>query len=643
LGKLVRVGFEFGLLGALTVAWDGIRVPIAAARQRALLAYLLVNANQVVTAENLINGIWGSGHSRGGSRNDLQNLVSRLRRTLSGPGRTVPLLTRPGGYLIEVAEDAVDVSRFRDAVGRARAVPDPEQAARLLRSTLALWRGSALADVPSEQLHRDLVPVWEEERLTAVELCLDAEIRADRHREITGELRELTTRHPLRERFWTQRMLALYRSGRSAEALDCYRALSNLLADELGVDPSPAVRDLHLQILRGHPDLRTEIGRTETTTGQRQEPVPRQLPATIADFSGRAEEAGLLRELLTLGRRAMAGTRIATIAGMGGVGKTTLAVHLAQEVVLEFPDGQLFADLQRAGQPVPPGEILADFMRALGACGSTIPHGLAERASMYRSLLAARRILVVLDNAVSEAQVRPLLPGAASCGVIITSRRRLTGLAGTRPLDLGMFPENSAVEFLGQAIGAGRITAEPGAARDLVRSCGALPLALRTVAARLLSRPYWRLADLALRLRNAHHPLDELTHREFNVRATIASSYSGLPLTARTMLRRIGLPDHADFAVEAAARLLDVEPGRAQDLLEHLVDAKLLEVVEHAFPDRFQYRCHRLIHAYARERALAEDGPDERLAALARAAHHPQPTAGAPAGDASSFFRRDSP
>lgn len=612
-------GFRFGLLGPLSVAWDGVPVTVGAAQQRVVLATLLVDANRVVTVDALIAALWGDTPPRG-ARNDLQNVMSRLRRTLGGVKRRALVETHPGGYRVELADDALDVSRFRALAQQARDTgDDPERVALLLRSALALWRGDALADVPSELLRRDIVPSWEDQRLAALELCLDAELRLGRHDEVTGELRELTDQHPLRERFWAQRMLALYRSGRPAEALDCYRAVSTLLAEELGADPSTSLRELHVRILRADPTLDPAPVPPPPTIARVAVPVPHQLPLPIADFTDRDEELSGLRATLTAHPASGVGPRIATITGAGGVGKTTLAVRLAHQVIAEFPDGQLFVDLRGAGQrPVTADEALGGFLLALGLTGSAIPRHSEERAALYRSMLAERRMLIVLDNATDDGQIRPLLPGAAGCGVVVTSRARLTGAAGTLPVELEVFSDGAAMRFLGQAIGATRVTAEPEAAVSLVQLCGGLPLALRIVAARLVAKPHWRLADMGNRMRADRGPLHELTHGDLDVRSSLALSYTGLTPAAQRLMRRIGLLDSPDIPTWTAAALSDVDLGQAEELLEQLVDARLMEP---RGPGRLRHRyhCHDLIHAYARERALAEESPEDRLAALTRA------------------------
>ncbi|HEY1573307.1 MAG TPA: BTAD domain-containing putative transcriptional regulator [Pseudonocardiaceae bacterium] len=611
-------GFRFGLLGPLSVTWDGVPVTVGAAQQRVVLATLLVDANRVVTVDALIAALWADTPPRG-ARNDLQNVMSRLRRTLGGVQRQALVETHPGGYRVELAEDALDISRFRDLAQQARdAGDDPERAAPLLRSALALWRGDALADVPSELLRRDIVPSWEDQRLAALELCLDGELRLGRHDEVTAELRELTDQHPLRERFWAQRMLALYRSGRPAEALDCYRAVSTLLAEELGADPGTSLRELHVRILRSDPTLDPAPVRQQSTA-RVAVPVPHQLPLPIADFTDRDEELAGLRAALTARSASGVGPRVATITGAGGVGKTTLAVRLAHQVIAEYPDGQLFVDLRGAGQrPVTADEALGLFLLSLGLAGTAIPCGGQERATLYRSLLAERRMLIVLDNATDDAHIRPLLPGAAGCGVVVTSRARLSGAAGTLPVELGVFSDGAAMRFLGQAIGATRVAAEPEAAVSLVQLCGGLPLALRIVAARLVTKPHWRLADLGNRMVADRGPLHELTHGDLDVRSSLALSYAGLTPAAQRLMRRIGLLDSPDIPTWAAAALADVDLGQAEELLEQLVDARLMEP---RGPDRLRHRyhCHDLIHAYARERALAEESPEDRLGALTRA------------------------
>jgi tetratricopeptide (TPR) repeat protein/transcriptional regulator with XRE-family HTH domain len=349
--------------------------------------------------------------------------------------------------------------------------------------------------------------------------------------------------------------------------------------------------------------------------------VPSLLPPSVTDFTGRDEEvAGVLGLLAADVLEEAHAVVISAVAGKPGIGKTTLAIHVAHRLRRQFPDGQLYVNLQGAqAHPLEPGEVLARFLRVLGMDGSSIPDDVEERAERYRTLLADRRVLVVLDNAADEAQVRPLLPGSPTCGVLVTSRARLTGLEGSRLLDLGILPPQAAVELLARVGGPARVAAEPDAAAAIVGYCGHLPLAIRIAGARLAARPAWSLARLAARLADERRRLDELAAGDLEVRASIALSYRALPHQQQRAFRRLGLLDAPDFPAWVAAAVLDLHPGRGDDLVDGLVDAQLLEVAGEDAAGQLRYRFHDLLRAYARERAAAEDPSHDQDGALARA------------------------
>jgi tetratricopeptide (TPR) repeat protein/transcriptional regulator with XRE-family HTH domain len=358
--------------------------------------------------------------------------------------------------------------------------------------------------------------------------------------------------------------------------------------------------------------------------GSRSDPPgapPRQLPLDVADFTGRSDQVALLRELLC-GTAAVrpATAVVSAVAGKAGVGKTALAVHVAHQLREVFPDGQLYVNLHGAEpHPLEAAAVLARFLRSLGLDAATIPVDQDEREALYRACLADRRVLVVLDDAASEAQVRPLLPGSPTCRVLVTSRARLTGLEGAQLLDVDILPLDAAVELLARVAGPARITAESDAAAAIVGYCGRLPLAIRIAGARLAARPAWTLARLAERLADEHRRLDELAAGDLEVRASIALSYRTLPEPQQRAFRRLGLLAAPDFPAWVAGALLDVPSERAETLIEALVDAQLLEAGGIDQAGQARYRFHDLLRVYARERALGDDGPDERTAALLRA------------------------
>jgi tetratricopeptide (TPR) repeat protein/transcriptional regulator with XRE-family HTH domain len=351
--------------------------------------------------------------------------------------------------------------------------------------------------------------------------------------------------------------------------------------------------------------------------------VPFLLPPDIADFTGRAEVVGRLGALLAGGPDGAArptAIRVAAIVGGGGVGKTTLAVHVAHRVRFRFPDGQLYVDLRGAeASPAVPEEVLGRFLRALGVEAAAVPDESEERADRYRSLLAARRVLVVLDNAASEAQIIPLLPASPTCGVLVTSRSPLTGLAGVSPVPLEVLQAEQALELLGRIVGSERLAAEPAAAAELARLCGYLPLALRVAGARLAARPHWRVAELAARLTDERRRLNELTYGHLAVRASLTLSYQALEPAAQTLFRRLGLLDAPEVTAWVAAALLDSSLEQAQELTDRLVDARLLDAAGRDATGQVRYRFHDLVGIYGRECAEAQDSSSERAAALARA------------------------
>jgi DNA-binding SARP family transcriptional activator/Tfp pilus assembly protein PilF len=641
--------FEFKLLGPLEARHGGVPIPIRAAKQRVLLAALLVDANRPVSNGELFRRLWG-GNWPAGARATLHSYVMRLRRVLSADGASAPIMTEPDGYRIVVADDALDLLRFqallREAAGPA-ASADPEFRAALLAQALGLWNGDPLSNVASETLHRQAAPVWAEQRLTALELRIDADLEAGRGPELLPELRELTTRHPLRERFHAQLMLAYYRAQRQAEALAAYQDARRLLADELGTDPGPALRHLHQQILTADPAL-TRPGWSalsgaappaaddaarkpdEPAISTPPHPTPRELPADIADFTGRSEQVGRIVDLLTSTATAPTATAhavgataapVLVICGPGGIGKTTLAVHAAHLLREHFPDGQLYACLHGVDPtPLTPGEALARFLRSLGIRDQDMPIDEDERGTLYRSLLADRSVLITLDNARDAAQVRPLLPGGAGCAVLATSRDQLAGLDGAQRLDLDVLDPGEALSLLTRSIGADRTSAEPQATDAVLAACAGLPLAIRIAAARLVSRPDWTLAAYAGLLADRHRRLDELRSGDRAIRAGFEVSYAALPAPVRAddpdaarAFRLLSLAEGADLSLPAGAALLGQPSQTASEAVGALVQAQLLQS-----SDAGRYRYHDLLRLYASELADRHETQAERAAAVER-------------------------
>jgi DNA-binding SARP family transcriptional activator/tetratricopeptide (TPR) repeat protein len=629
---------EFRILGPVEV-WDGARrLDLRGSKPRALLAVLLLHANQVVSTDHLVDQLWGEAPPPT-ARNLVQVAVSRLRQALHdrlGGNAPAPVLaTRPSGYLLRVEPGELDLDRFEGLTAEAqRAIADGdlEGSAERWRAALALWRGPALAGASTEALQRTVVPRLEEARLMALEERLEVELGLGRHAQLVGELEALVASHPDRERLCRQLMLALYRSGRRARALAVYRSTRRLLAEELGLEPSPALQQLERAILRADPALSPPAPATAdrqaasaaATSGRTASPAPCQLPPDIGDFTGREEPLTRVRGLL--GREPSSTATsvvVCAISGAAGVGKTALAIHAAHQLAERFPDGQLYVNLQGATsglRPLHPLGVLGRFLRALGVEGGAIPTDLDEAAARFRSQVASRRLLVVLDNARDAAQVQPLLPASPGCGVLVTSRRVLAALDAAHQLHLDVLCPQEAIELLGRLTGQQRIAAEPEATAQLAHWCGGLPLALRIVGARLATRPSWPVSALTERLADQQRRLDELELAEIGVRASFQVSYqelgtSGDPLdrAAAQAFTLLGVLDGPDLSLPVAAHLLDQPQQVAEQVLERLVDAHLLET-----PSPGRYRLHDLLRLYARELARELHPESERVAALHR-------------------------
>ncbi|MEV4635902.1 BTAD domain-containing putative transcriptional regulator [Actinoplanes sp. NPDC049548] len=579
------------ILGPLEVTAAGREVPVTAERDRIVLAMLILHAGRVVTSGQLIQAVWGDGPPAT-ARGQIQTCVSRLRRLLPA-GK---LVTDPAGYRISTAGDDVDVAVFADLTRRARAVADtaPGDAVELFREALNLWHGAALSGVGSEAVRRRAA-VLDEERAAAIEDCIDLELAAGRERDLVAELTGLVERYPLRERLRVQLMLALYRTGRQADALAEYRRARDLLHDELGIEPGAALQDLHRRILSG--DVPQAPGARATAL-----PV-HSLPRTVGDFTGR--EATVDKLL-----RASADATVLAIDGMAGSGKTTLALRVAGLLADSYPDAQLFLDLQGHSerQPLEPEAALLALLRQLGVAPERIPSDLEGRAVLWRTELARRQALVVLDNAASSSQIAPMLPAAPGNLCVVTSRRRLTGLDGVHPESLTVLDEAEAVALLARIVGA-RVEAEAEASREVVRRCGLLPLGIRLAGGRLAHRPHWRVADLVERL--GESALPELAAEDRSVAGAIGLSYSQLPSRQQRVFRLLGLHPPGRFRAVAVAALADLPLDDAQGVLDALVDVHLVEEPEHE-----RYRLHDLVSQYAA--TLAETLPAaERRAALA--------------------------
>lgn len=610
--------WSFGTLGPLEVRRDGVPLALPAAKHRIVLATLVLHAGETVSMDQLVASLWDDEPPQG-ARSTCQAYVMRLRQALGDPGAIV---TRPGGYLLAVDAERVDHVRFAELVSQARRTPGARERSALLHRALGLWRGPVLADVPSEALHRDDVPALEEQRLAALELRIRADLELGAHGEVIGELRTLTAEHPFRERFWADLMLALYRSSRQADALQVYRELDVMLAEELGLRPGEQLRQLHESILRNDPSLDTT-----TTATPVHAPVRTTVPPDIGDFVGRVEEIRLASELLTARGTA---APIVVLSGPPGIGKSALAVHLAHRLRQEFPDGVLHVNLlgYSTQQTMSVSQALRHFLRAFGVPAEQIPLEQDEQEVVFQTLVTGRRVLLVLDNAADADQVRKLLPAEPDCAVLVTSRselRGLTALQGARRIPLDVLSDQEARTLVAGIVGS---AVDGPAGAELTRLCARLPLALRIAAANLSSRPRPDVADYVAELRQDDRLAALAVEGDDTaaVRGAFVPSYRALKPAAQRLFRLLGLAPGADFTVPTAAALLDVSFGEATRLVEQLAAASLVQQYE---PRRYQF--HDLLRLYAVTIAHDEDDEPTRQQALRRLYEHYLHTADASA------------
>ena len=600
-------------------------IPITADRDRVLLATLLLDAGNPVPVRMLAEAVWGD-HLPRDSRNQVQGCISRLRRQLADAGASrQAIATDPNGYRIELAPGQLDLHQWREQCKKARAAAsggDRTAASERYRTALSLWRGPALADIDSERI-RSAAKVLDEERGRALEECLEIELALGRAVDLVPELRELVRQHPYQESLHAALMLALYQAGRQADALTAYLDVRARLQEDLGVDVGEDLRRLHRAILSHDPQLvpraRQQLSLADNRSGGFQPAAPRTLPPDIPNFVGRKEELDRVRGLLAAKSRMTA--PVIMISGPAGVGKTAFSIRAAHQVRSHYPDGQLYADL-RGFDPaglLSPFDVLGRFLRALGVAGASVPATLDERAQLYRGLLSDHKVLVVLDNAASEEQVTPLLPAYEGCGVVINSRSRFGSAIGADVVNLSVLDTSKATSLVAQLVGAERVGAEPEAATQLVQLCGLLPLAIRVAAGRLASKPHWHVTKMVERLHDERGRLDHLKHGALDVRASIMLSYTGLSSPAQCLLRGLGDVDLPEVTPWVAAAVLDVPVPQAEEILEQLFDAQLVDIADHGSAGYVRYRQHDLVRLFAAERAEQEDPPETRTSARRRA------------------------
>ncbi|GAB7109114.1 transcriptional regulator AfsR [Streptomyces phaeofaciens JCM 4814] len=608
---------RFDVLGPVRARRGEEQLATGSPQQRALLSALLLREGRTATAAELIDALWGE-EPPSQALAAVRTYASRLRKVLD-PG---VLVSESGGYAVRgLGEGALDLTVAQEWAAqaeKARGAGDLTLARDVLNRALGLWDGETLAGVPGPYAEAQRVRL-EEWRLGLLESRLDMDLEQGCHAEAVSELTALTAAYPLRERFRELLMLALYRGGRQAEALAVYADTRRLLAEELGVDPRAGLRELQRRILQADPELAEPSAPAAEPAAAAVRPA--QLPANVPDFTGRSSSVKELSEVLAGATEGGAGTgggrvmAVSALAGIGGVGKTTLAVHVAHRARPAFPDGQLYVDLQGAGaRAADPETVLGSFLRALGTADSAIPDSLEDRAALYRSVLDGRRVLVLLDNAKDAAQVRPLLPGTEGCAALVTSRVRMVDLAGAHLVDLDVMSPDEAIALFTRIVGEERVASERKAALDVVAACGFLPLAIRIAASRLAARRTWTVSVLAAKLADERRRLDELQAGDLAVKATFELGYGALEPAQARAFRLLGLADGPDISLTAAAAVLDLPAEDTEDILESLVDTSLLES---AAPGR--YRFHDLVRLYARACAERDEWPPaERDAALSR-------------------------
>ncbi len=599
----------FSLIGPLDVRCSGEPVLLRAARQRSLLAALLVRANQPVSRQTLCLAVWGERLSDR-AEVTLRSYVMRLRRAL-GPAISGRLSAEPSGYQLRLEpDDELDLLRLQVCLREGKVAArrgDWRRSLREHRAGIALWLGEPLCDVPSESLRLTVLPALTELRTQLWEGLYSAATHLGRVAEWVVPLQRLVAEEPVSERLSMLLMSALAQCDRRIDALAEFRRLRHALISEQGVEPCASVQELHHQLLRdqGRPDRADPVA----TGTRRPAVVPRQLPHGATAFAGRTGE---LDELLGYVTGEPARAPVVAITGLPGIGKTELAVAIAHRAVSQYPDGQLYAEM-RTDQP---SRVMARFLRSLGVSRLAQPRDAEERIAQYRSLLADRRMLILLDGASDVEQVRPLIPGGESCVTLVTSRWSMSQLTEARCVRLGELADTDATAVLAASLGEARVAAEPTAIATIVAACAGLPLALRIAAARLAARPGWPLGYLAGLLADEPSRLDELSYGRLSVRASLAGAYRELaaaprtsvpagcaarrPLTAEVVFRLLGGWHRAAFsAAEAAAHvgrpLTEVTP-----ILEGLVDMHLADSLGPG-----DYRLNSLVRLFAIELATA--------------------------------------
>ncbi|HEV8556606.1 MAG TPA: BTAD domain-containing putative transcriptional regulator [Actinophytocola sp.] len=578
---------QVGLLGPLTLRRAGQMITPSAPKLRQVLSLLVLQANSVTRVDQLVEELWEESPPPS-ALTTVQTYIYQLRKLLKlsdkasgGRGDDTPvLLSHPGGYILQLRSLLdIDAYLFEQLAERGRQGLLSGQvtvAADTLRVALGLWRGSVLEGVSTGPLLYAQVARLAERRRTVLGLRIEADLQLGRHQEITGELASLVSAEPTREDFSAKLMLALYRCGRRADALQVYQRIRTTLVEELGLDPATELQRLHQLMLAADPSLDAPSGpapvvRAPVTAGSRPPAVtPAQLPAEIPDFVGRSAELGEFER--TLPEVDGAGLRVVNLVGRPGIGKSTFAVHAARAVRDRFPDGQLYVDL--SGTPST-RDVLVGFLTALGA--DEVPASAGEAALMFRSWTADRRLLVVLDDCTSREQMHQLLPGGPGCTVVITSRNPIGGLPGAVHVKLPVLTPAESVQLLTAVVGESRVEREPAAALELVELADRLPLALRAVAAKLAARPGWQLSRMVGRLSDERHRLEELCYGGFDVLGRLAEAYQLLTARQRWVFRRLAAASEQPLTINQISELVSMGRQSVEAVVDELVDADLVE------------------------------------------------------------------
>jgi DNA-binding SARP family transcriptional activator len=606
-----EAGIEFRILGPLSVNNSIEEITPSAPKMRQVLAFFLVRSCKFIQVSEFIEELWGE-NPPNSAMTTLQTYIYKLRKDVVDRWPAAQLHTKVSGYLLDVPAECGDLSVFEGLTAEGAAAldsGDPRRATRVLTEALELWRGSALADVSAGGILSAYATRLEEDRLRALELRIQADLQLGRHLELISELKALTARQPLHEKLYGYLMLALHRSGRRHEALDVYRTLRQVLIDELGLEPSASLQELHHSLLTSEPslDTATPVAKVVAVAPTADaEPAPAQFPPAPRDFTGRADEIQWVSRHLSPGRQDAASGRALVVTGMPGAGKTALALQAAHLASPEFSDGHIYSNLGAAsGTPADPRQVLADLLQSIGIPQAQVPDSLEARIKLFRTLCTGRRILMVLDDAASTHQVAPLLPTAPGCALIITGRQGLYGLPGVRHLELDVLTAQESLRLLESIIGPSRIAAERPAAERIVQFCGQLPLALRAVGSCLAEGDAWPLSKMAEQLADPVRRLDALSCADLDIRASYHASYRSLDPSDRSAFRLISLLP-PDFYTSTAAGLIGSSPDAVEAQLMRLVSSHLLGIAERGPDGEIQYSMHDLIRLYGRERLEME-------------------------------------